>query len=132
MTVKTYKIWETIVKFAVCGIVAVSVILGNWIPLLAAVAASIAVFITLRLLVKGVVEDERTKILNQKATYFTYSWQNFAMTLAGLILVFTNRDDLTSTPAIIGFVLFFSAFGFSLIKDLAYYVLNRTPGRKTE
>jgi uncharacterized membrane protein len=125
MTVKTYKIWETIIKFAVCAIVAVSVIIGNWIPIVAAVAVSMVIFIVLRLRVKGVVEDERTKIINQKATYFTYSWQNFAMSLAGVILVFTNHDDLTSVSAIIGFVLFFSAFGFSIVKDLAYYIINR-------
>jgi uncharacterized membrane protein len=130
MSVKTYQVWETIIRLVVCAIVAVSVILTNWIPLVASVLASMVIFIILRLNVKGVVEDERTKVLTQKATYITYSWVNFLTSLAGVVLVFTNRDDMASTPAVIGFTLFFYSFGFALIRDLVFYVLNsRTSGK---
>jgi uncharacterized membrane protein len=132
MSVKTYQLWETIIKLVVCAIVAVSVVVGNWIPLLASVLASMVIFIVLRLNVKGVVEDERTKVLTQKATYITYTWVNFLTSLAGIVLIFTNRDDMTSTQAVIGFALFFYSFGFALIRDLVYYILNSKTGGKME
>lgn len=132
MTVKTYKIWETIIRFAVCGIVAVSVIMGYWIPLVISIVAAIVLFIVLRFKVKGIVEDERTKVITQRATYITYGWVNFLVTLAGAILVFTNRDNLSSTSAVIGFTLFFTSFGFSFIRDIVYYILNSRTGGKTE
>jgi uncharacterized membrane protein len=132
MTVKTYKLWETIIKLTVCGVVAISVIMANWIPLLVSVLAAMVIFIVLRVKVKGIVEDERTKVLTQKATYITYSWVNFLTSLAGVILVFTNRDNLSSIPAVIGFTLFFYSFGFGLIRDTVYYILNSRTGGKTE
>jgi uncharacterized membrane protein len=132
MTVKTYKLWETIIKLAVCAVVAVSVITANWIPLVASVLAAMVIFIVLRVKVKGIVEDERTKVLTQKATYLTYSWVNFLTSLAGTILVFTNRDNMSSIPAVIGFTLFFFSFGFGLIRDLVYYILNGRTGGNTE
>jgi uncharacterized membrane protein len=131
MTVKTYRIWEIIVRFVVCAVVALSVVMGWWIPLVASIIAAMVIFITLRVNVKGVVVDERTNALEKKATYFAYSVGNFGMSLAGVILVFANHNALTSTPAVTGMVLFFTSFGFSIIKDLAYWVLNRRVG-KTE
>ena len=130
MTVKIYRIWEIIIRFAVCAIVAISVIMGWWIPLVACIIAAMIIFITLRLNVKGVVVDERSNVLEKKATYFAYSVGNFGMLLAGVILVFTNHDNLSSTPAVVGLVLFFTSFGFSIIKDLAFYVLNRRQGKE--
>jgi uncharacterized membrane protein len=132
MTVKTYKAWETIIKLIVCGVVAVSVIMTNWIPLLVSVLAAMVIFIVLRVKVKGVVEDERTKVLTQKATYITYSWVNFLTSIASVILVFTNRDNMSSAPAVIGFTLFFYSLGFGLVRDLVYYILNSRTGGKTE
>jgi uncharacterized membrane protein len=132
MTVKTYKLWETIIKLAVCAVVAVSVITANWIPLVASVLAAMVIFIVLRVKVKGIVEDERTKVMTQKATYITYSWVNFLTSLAGVILVFTNRDNMSSIPAVIGFTLFFFSFGFGLIRDVVYYILNSRTGGNTE
>ena len=129
MTVKTYRIWEITVRFVVCAVVAVSVIMGWWIPLVAGIIAALAIFIALRFNVKGVVADERTNVLEKKATYFSYSVGNFGMSLAGVILVFTNHNNLASTPAVVGLVLFFTSFGFSLIKDLAFWVLNRKVGK---
>jgi uncharacterized membrane protein len=125
MSVKTYKVWETIIKFAVCVVVAVSVILANWIPLVASVLAAMVIFIVLRIRVKGIVEDERSKAVTEKATYITYSWVNFLTSLAGVILIFTNRDNMGSIPAVIGFTLFFYSFGFGLLRDMIYYILNR-------
>jgi uncharacterized membrane protein len=132
MTVKTYKIWETIVRLIVCGVVAVSVIMTNWIPLLVSVLAAMVILIVLRVKVKGIVEDERTKVLTQKATYITYSWVNFLTSIAGVILVFTNRDNMSSVPAVIGLTLFFYSFGFGIVRDIVYYILNSRTGGKTE
>jgi uncharacterized membrane protein len=132
MTVKTYKLWETIIKLIVCVVVAVSVIIANWIPLVVSVLAAMVIFIVLRVKVKGIVEDERTKVLTQKATYITYSWVNFLTSIAGVILVFTNRDNLSSISAVIGFALFFYSFGFGIVRDIVYYILNSRTSGKTE
>jgi|WetSurMetagenome_2_1015567.scaffolds.fasta_scaffold117452_2 uncharacterized membrane protein len=132
MTVKTYKLWETIIKLIVCGVVAFSVITANWIPLVVSVVAAMVIFIVLRVKVKGIVDDERTKVLMQKATYITYGWVNFLTSVAGVILIFTNRDNMSSIPAVIGFTLFFYSFGFGFIRDAVYYVLNNRTGGKTE
>lgn len=128
MTVKTYQVWETIIKVIVCAIVATSVILGQWIPLLVAVIAAVAIFIVLRLNVKGIIEDERTKAVTLKANRFAYSIGTLAVTVAGLVLIFTNRDDLTGTRALIGFTMFFTSFAMSIINDLAYFVISRRLG----
>jgi uncharacterized membrane protein len=47
------------------------------------------------------------------------------MTVAGMVLVFTNRNDLSGTQALIGFVLFFTSFAIMLLRDLAYFFYSR-------
>jgi len=125
MKIATYNAWSLTIRIIVCALVALSVILANWIIAVVAVSAAIAVFITLRLNVKGIVEDERSGAVAQKATSFGYSWGTFGMTIAGMVFVFTNRNDLSGTPALIGFVLFFTAFAIMLIRDLAYFFYGR-------
>ena len=125
MRINTYNAWSLTIRIIVCGLVALSVVLANWIIAVSAVAAAIAIFITLRLNVKGIVEDERTSAVAQKATGFGYSWGTFGMTVAGMVLVFTNRTDLSGTEALTGFVLFFTAFVMMLIRDLAYFFYSR-------
>lgn len=132
MKIETYNKWSLAVRIVVCALVALSVILANWIITVTAAAAAIAIFITLRVNVKAVVEDERTRAVAQKATGFGYSWGTIGMTLAGMVLVFINRNDLTTTQPVVGFTLFFTAFGIMIIRDMAYYLYNKRLGGKNE
>ena len=132
MQIRTYQVWETVIRFAVCGIVIASVILGYWIPLVIGIVAAITAFIVMRLRVKGVVEDERTNAVTQKSTYFSFTFGTFITAVTGAVLVFTNRGDMSSVPAVIGFTLFFTSMGFSLLRDIAYYVNSRRLSGKSE
>jgi uncharacterized membrane protein len=129
---KTYRILETITKIGACALFAISVATANWILMLIAFIVAISIFIFLRLKVKDIVEDERTNIIAQKAKRFSYDLGNFVMGVAGMVLVFTNRNDLSGTQARIGYTLFFSSFGMTIINEIAYYFYSRKLGAKEQ
>jgi uncharacterized membrane protein len=132
MKVKTYRIWETITKIGACALFAASLVMADWIMTLITFIAAISIFIVLRLNVRGLVEDERSILLAQRAKRFSYSVGNFVMAITGMVLVFTNRNDLSGTQAQIGYALFFTSFGIAIINDIAYYYFSHKLSGKEE
>ena len=132
MNIKTYQSWRMALGMIIGAVVAVSVIIGNIYVLISAVLAGMIVVVILRRRVTGVITDERTYAIAYKAARLTMAVTGVGMALAGAILIALNRDNLSSAPAQIGFVLEYVTGGLLLINLAAYTYYNRKLGGGNE
>jgi uncharacterized membrane protein len=128
MTYKTFRTWQGALTAAIAVIAAVSVVLGNFIILLAAVIIGMAVIYTLRRRVAELVDDERTYSIAHKAARLTVAVVGIGMAVIGGILLALSRHDLSSTRAQVGFTLEYATCALLIINYIAYYYYSRKLG----
>jgi uncharacterized membrane protein len=132
MSIKTYRNWRLALIAIISALAAVSVIMGNAYILIAAVVIGMIVIFILRRRVKEVLYDERTCTIAYKAARLTVSVVGIGMAVAGAIFLAFNRDNLSSTPAQVGFALLYATCGLLVINQAAYTYYNRKLGGRNE
>ena len=130
MNLKTYQNWRVALIAVIGAIAAVSVIIGNPYILLSAVIAGMIVILVLRRRVKEVIADERTYTIAYKAARLTLSIVGIGMAVIGAMLLAFSRDDLSATPAQVGFALLYATCGLLVINLAAYTYYSRKLGGK--
>lgn len=130
MNIKTYRNWRTALTLIIAALAAVSIATGIAYILIAAVVIGILVLLLLRRKVKEVVEDERTYTIAYKAARLTLSIVGIGMAVIGATLLAFSRDDLSATPAQVGFTLLYATCGLLVINLAAYTYYSRKLGGK--
>jgi uncharacterized membrane protein len=132
MKIKTYQHWRIALTAIIAALGAVSVAIGNAYILIAAVVIGMIVIFILRRRVKEIIYDERTYTIAYKAARLTVSVVGIGMAVAGAIFLAFYRDNLSSTPAQVGFALLYATCGLLLINRAAYTYYNRQLGGRNE
>jgi uncharacterized membrane protein len=131
MNYKTFRMIQGINGGVLGAIMAVSVILGNWIVPIFAVIISIIFLTVLRRRVKEIIVDERTYAISEKASRLTLRIISIGMAVTGIIiLAFTRGEDKVLTS--VGLTLEYATCALLIISYIAYYYFRNKLGGKNE
>jgi uncharacterized membrane protein len=131
MSYKTFRMIQGINGGILGAIMAVSVILGNWIVPIFAVIISLLILTVLRRRVKDIVVDERTYAISEKASRLTLQVISVGMALVGIILLAIYRGE-NKTLTQVAYTLEYATCALLVVNYIAYYYYRNKLGGKNE
>jgi uncharacterized membrane protein len=131
MSYKTYRMIQGINGAVLGAIMAISVIIGNWIIPIIAVILSVMLLMVLRRRVKDIIVDERTYAISEKASRLTLQIVAIGMAVTGVfLLAFNHGEDKTLTH--VALTLEYATCALLVISYIAYYYYRNKLGGKNE
>jgi uncharacterized membrane protein len=131
MSYKTFRMIQGINGGILGAIMAVSVILGNWIVPIFAVIISLLILTVLRRRVKDIIVDERTYAISEKASRLTLQVISVGMALVGIILLAIYRGE-NKTLTQVAYTLEYATCALLVVNYIAYYYYRNKLGGKNE
>jgi uncharacterized membrane protein len=129
MSYKTYRMIQAFNGMFLGAIMAVSIILGNWIIPIIVIIISLSVMMVLRRRVKEIVTDERTCAITDKAARFTFQIVTIGMAVIGAVLLAASRGESPGLTQA-GFAMEYAVCALLVINMLAYTYYSRKLGGK--
>lgn len=120
MNIKAYNRIRLLIAAALAAMVSFSVVRGNYILPLVAVAAALAVVLAMRRRVEGVINDERDYHIAGNAARWTISIYTILAATASII--FMAEKEANASFEILGSVLAYSACFLMLLNSALFYI----------
>ena len=131
MSYKTYRMIQGIIGGILGAIMAISIILGNWIVPIFAVIISLILLTVLRRRVKDIIVDERIYAISEKASRLTLQVVSIGMALAGVILLAIYHGE-NKTLTQVAYTLEYATCALLVVNYIAYYYYRNKLGGKNE
>jgi uncharacterized membrane protein len=120
MDSKTFSVYKIVIAAVLGILIGSTVVIGNFIIPIIAVAIAWIIMYALKKKVKGVLSDERIEKVAGKASYMTYMIMTMAMTLTGVVLMALRTKWPYFEP--VAYTLVYLACGMMLLYSLLFKI----------